>query len=260
MRVRTAAGLHGAHLHRPGEVTDVEDANAAEALGADVVVDTLEPAVYAAARFFHGHDEEFAYDRNVALPARAHDGTHQFEHAVVLQPVDIEAVVASGDEDVAGKRHVRVREAEQRVAFVFFLGLLLGLFTVLAGRFFGFRFLGLVGLRLQPGRRQLGGVARIEEARGLGEGSHEFQVPDRLAGVVESGREPGARVVRQADKQHVHAFDLGALAVGDLVYELEQHRVVRGTGLLEQLLDHRDRALVVRDHQLEEQAVEVGGV
>ncbi len=58
----------------------------------------------------------------------------------------------------------------------------------------------------------------------------------------------------------MHALDLGLLVVGDVVRELEQHRVVGRTGLLLQVLHHPHGTLVMRDHQRKEQPVEVGSL
>src|SRR6185295_11548897 len=69
VRVRPAAGLHLPDLARAREVGDVEDAQAAEALLAYVLAHALAPAVDAAARLLHRHDQEIADDRYVALAA-----------------------------------------------------------------------------------------------------------------------------------------------------------------------------------------------
>ncbi len=112
MRVRAAAGLYGADLARTLEIADVEDAQPAEALGADVLTDALQAAVQPAAGFLDGHDQEVADEGHVALSARTNDRTHQLRHAVRVQPVDVEAVVVAGDQHVAGEGHVGVGKAQ----------------------------------------------------------------------------------------------------------------------------------------------------
>ena len=79
---------------------------------------------------------------------------------------------------------------------------------------------------------------------------------ERLAGVPEAGSQRRPRVGGERDQERVHALDLGGLVVDDVGGEFEQHRVVGRARLLEQLLDHRHRALVMGDHQLQEQPVE----
>ena len=53
MGVRAAAGLDRAHLYRPGQVADIEDANPAEPVIADVLGDALESAVEPSTGLFH---------------------------------------------------------------------------------------------------------------------------------------------------------------------------------------------------------------
>ena len=84
VRVRAAAGLDRADLHRPGQVADVEDAQPAESLGADVLAHALEPAVEPAAGLFDRHDQQVADDRDVALPARADHRAEQLRPPVLL--------------------------------------------------------------------------------------------------------------------------------------------------------------------------------
>ncbi len=71
VRVRAAAGLHRRYLARLVEVGDVEDAHAAEALGAHGVVHALPAAVHPPARLLHRHEQQVAVDGHVALPAGA---------------------------------------------------------------------------------------------------------------------------------------------------------------------------------------------
>ena len=53
----------------------------------------------------------------------------------------------------------------------------------------------------------------------------------------------------------MHALDLLTLIVGDVVGKFKQCRVIGGPRLFSQILDHVERALVVRDHQSQELAV-----
>ncbi len=257
VRVRAAAGLDRADLHRPCQVADVEDAKPAEALGADVLVDALEPAIEPPSGLLDRHDQQVADDGDVALPARADHRAEQLRHSALGQPVDVEAVVAAGHHHVAGEGHVGVGETQQRRALVVLVLLFLRILGILRHRVRRFLPGGLFLRRLQVFRRQLGRVAWVKETGRLGERGHEFQVLDRHAGVIEPGLESRARVGGQPDQERVHALDLGGLVVGDVRGELEQHRIVGRAGLFEQLLDHRHRALVVGDHQRQEQPVEV---
>ena len=58
----------------------------------------------------------------------------------------------------------------------------------------------------------------------------------------------------------MHAFDFGGLVVDDVGRKLVQHRIVCRARLLPQFFDHCYRAFVVRDHQLQEQPVEISAV
>ena len=104
--------MHGTDLHRPRKVADIENADAPEAFGADILGDTLESAVDPAAGLFHGHDEQIADNRHVALATGADNGAHQGRDTVVLKAVDVEAVIAACNEDVAGKCHVGIGKTE----------------------------------------------------------------------------------------------------------------------------------------------------
>src|SRR5207302_65221 len=77
VRVRTAACLDRRDLLGITNVTDVEDADAAETLGADRLLNALDAAVDPAADLLNGHEQQIAVDRHVALPARADDGGQQ---------------------------------------------------------------------------------------------------------------------------------------------------------------------------------------
>src|SRR5688572_2782674 len=118
MRVRAAARLHLADLYRPSGIREVEDADASEALGCSLDGRALEPAVDAAARLLDRHDQEVADDRDVALAAGANDRRQKLRRLTAGQAIDVEAVIAAGDHDVALKGHIRVRERQQRRARV----------------------------------------------------------------------------------------------------------------------------------------------
>ena len=104
--------------------------------------------------------------------------------------------------------------------------------------------------------RQPGRVLRVEESGRSWQRACELHIHDYLARIIDSRGEPGTGVIRQRYEQHIHALDLGALVVGDTRSEFEQHRVVRGTGLLHEFCDHCYCAFVMRDHQAQEQFVE----
>ena len=110
--MRSPAGLHGGHLFRLAHVADVEDADAAEALGADRLLNALRSAVEPAPRLFHRHDQQVAVDRHVSLAARAHHGGDEPGLPRILDVVGIEPVKAAEEEMVPLEREVREREAE----------------------------------------------------------------------------------------------------------------------------------------------------
>ena len=116
MGVGTAAGLDRAYLYRPGQIADVEDADPAEPLVADVSGDALEPAVEPAAGLLHRHDQQVADDRDVTLPTRAHNGADLLRQAPFVQPIDVEPVVTAGKHYVVPEGHVGVAEIQQRRA------------------------------------------------------------------------------------------------------------------------------------------------
>ena len=236
MGVRAAAGLDRAYLHRPAEVADVEQAKSAKPVVAHVLGNAFEPAVEPPPDLLHRHDQEIADDRDVALPARAYHGTELPRQASFDQPIDIETVVAAGNHDIVPEGHVGVGKTQQRSAVPFLV--VFGVFGVLAVSdtciFHIFAVFGrfavpgcIASLLLRALRRQLAWILRVVEAWRFGQRSHEFQVHQHLAGIVEPGRETGARVVGQRDEQCVHPLDFRGLIVGDVRRELEQHRVVR---------------------------------
>ena len=84
MRVRAATGLHLTHLHRPCQVTDINNAQPAETLRANVFAHAAEPAIDPRPCFLHRHEQQVADDGDIALPARADNRAEQFRHAVFL--------------------------------------------------------------------------------------------------------------------------------------------------------------------------------
>jgi hypothetical protein len=70
--VRAAARLYRGNLFRLPEIADVEDSDAAKSLRADALLDATSSAIDAPARLFHGHDQQMAVHRYIALTARAH--------------------------------------------------------------------------------------------------------------------------------------------------------------------------------------------
>jgi hypothetical protein len=262
MRMGSAARLHGADLPRVAEVADVEDADAAETLLARRRADALQAAIQPAARLLDRHDQQIAGDRDVALPARTDDRAHELGRTPAADVVDVEAVIVAGDEHLAGEHEIGIGEVQQarpRLGFVVFFGatslVAAGVFPEL---FELFRELGLV---LEPRRLALHaparGIARIEKAGRLRQRKNHIEISHGLARVAKSGLQRDPRIRRQAREHGVHALDFAALVGRDVGRELVEHGVLRGSGLLEQLLDHRQRPSVVRDHELEKQRVEI---
>ena len=112
MRVRAAAGLNRGDLLGLGEVGDVENANAAESLGADRRLNTLGAAIDSAARLFDRHEQQVAVDRDVALPARTHDRGEQPRPPRILDVIGVEAVEVAEEHVRAAEGEIGVREIE----------------------------------------------------------------------------------------------------------------------------------------------------
>jgi hypothetical protein len=127
--------LHGGDLLRIGEVADIEDANAAEAVGAGrwrgpahagglsvfgrrrrgrrwrwrVTLRqryALRAAIDAAIDGFRRHEQQVPVHRDVALPARAQHGRPEFDLHRIIDVVEIDAVVVAYEEEVAGEGQV----------------------------------------------------------------------------------------------------------------------------------------------------------
>ena len=114
MRMRAATGLYLSDLPRATQVTDVKDADTAEALFTDVLGDALQATVDATARLLYRHDQQVAGDGYVTLPTRANDRTEVLRNTVRIELVNVETVVAAGNHLVIRKCHVSIRETEER--------------------------------------------------------------------------------------------------------------------------------------------------
>ena len=112
VRVRSAARLHGRDLDRSGEVRDVEDADAAEALRVDGAGRTLRTAIDPPARLLDRHEEQVLVDGHLALPARADDRRHDLRVGRIGDVVDLEAVEVSDEGVVALEGEIGVDERE----------------------------------------------------------------------------------------------------------------------------------------------------
>ncbi len=186
--VRSPAGLYRGDLLRHAHVGDVEDADAAETLGAHRLVDALDSAVEAAPGLFHRHEQQVPEDGHVALAAGADHGDQVLRRRRVLDVVGIEPVEIADEEPVPAEREVRVREVQEaRPPGVFGRILLLRLFLLLL--------LFLLGLPLR--RHGLtAGCFGIEEACRFGNGHDQLQVARRHSGVLEAGLESDAGIGR----------------------------------------------------------------
>src|SRR5215213_10395772 len=71
-------------------------------------------------------------------------------------------------------------------------------------------------------------------------------------------RSPRPGTESECGEHLLHPHDLGRLIGADVRGQLEYALLLRGAGRVEQLLHHRHGALVVLDHEAEEQAVELG--
>ena len=113
----------------------------------------------------------------------------------------------------------------------------------------------LAALRALGGGRSAG-LAGSKKPAGRGSDASLTRLEIASPALAIAGLQIDARVAEEGVAQRVHALDLGGLLVADVGDELVQHRVERRAGLLEQRLDHVDRAAMVGDHQIEELAVE----
>jgi len=168
----------------PRQVADVEDADAAEALGVDLALGVADAAIQPGAVLLDRHEQQIPVHRDVALTARADHRQHQLRRAVTAHVIGVEAVEIADEQPPVRHRHVAVGEGQRTVAR--------------ARR--GLRRAGRDGRR--PGSRRLGLLAgrRGENGLGIEEAGRrphrmlQREVRDRLSGVVQPGRQGGADV------------------------------------------------------------------
>ena len=121
--------------------------------------------------------------------------------------------------------------------------------------FAGRRLRGLGGL-LASTHRPAGRVLGIEEAHRLRQRHDEFHVQRNLFRIIEARREADSGVGRESRQHRVHAVDLGALVGIDVRGELVEDRILSGSRLLEEVVDHLERTFVMLDHEFEKQRIE----
>ena len=141
--VRSAAALHGGDLFGIREVADIENADAAETVGAGRAAgasararrgapgapaapaaageaagditggqrDALGAAIDASVHGFGRHEEQMAVDRDVALSAGADQRSAQLDLRRVIDVVEIDAVVVADEEMIAAEGEVGIRGA-----------------------------------------------------------------------------------------------------------------------------------------------------
>ena len=114
--MRSTAGLDGGDLARLLEVADVEDADAAEPLGAHRCLDALGAAVNPAARLLDGHEHQVAVDGQVALPARTRHRDAQLRLPRILDVVEVETVEVAEIEVRPFERQIGIREVQTEPA------------------------------------------------------------------------------------------------------------------------------------------------
>jgi len=159
-------------------------------------------------------------------------------------------VITAGDQLVTGESHVGIGEAQERRPFA----PLRVVHTLAVVFLFGI----IIRIRRRYCRRQSCRVLRIEESGWFRQHSDQLEVHDGLAGIHETRRKSGTGVGGQIDQHCIHALDFGCLIVRHVVGELEQHRIVCRTRLLQQFLDHLHRALMMINHQGQKQAIKIG--
>ena len=108
VRVRAAARLDVRDVLRIRDVGDVEDADAAQPIGAHRVPHALPAAVEPAAEALARDEEQIPVDGDVALRCRAVERLRQLRAGRVRDVPDLEAVVVALDRVVAGEREVGV--------------------------------------------------------------------------------------------------------------------------------------------------------
>ena len=126
-------------------------------------------------------------DRDVALPAGAHDRRTQLGLCRALDVVGGEAVEAAHEDMVATEREIGVREAQH-----------VGLRETGRRRRrvgIGWRLWGQVGIAFRRNRRAARRLG-IEEALGLGQARDPFHASGRFTGVSQACLEADARIGR----------------------------------------------------------------
>ncbi len=83
------------------------------------------------------------------------------------------------------------------------------------------------------------------------------QIADRFLRIEQPASQQGARIVRQRGQRHLHPVNLGLLIGVNLGGEIIQHRIAGSARQFEQVFHHRQRALVVDNHHLQEQPVKL---
>ena len=106
--VRSTARLHGGHLFRFPKIADVEDSDAAKSLGADSLLDATGSAIDAPSRLLHGHDQQVAVHRHIALATGTHHRGEQPRLRPVLDVVGIESLEVSDEQQIPAEREIRV--------------------------------------------------------------------------------------------------------------------------------------------------------
>ena len=186
VRVRSAAGLNRGHLLRVFHVADVEDADAAESLGADGRLHALEAAIEPAARLLDRHEQQVAVDRHVALSAGADHRREQPRPPRILDVVGVEAVVVADDRVGALEGEVGVGESTTRAAAA--LGGV-ALFGAAGGAFSAG---GVAGWRLRQGRPRRPAPLDRRSPSGFG----RFASSSMLRAATPASRNPAFRPTR----------------------------------------------------------------
>ena len=96
---------------------------------------------------------------------------------------------------------------------------------------------------------QFSGVGGVIEPRRLGEHRDFAEIPDRLFGIVQTGREMARGSSERLSNKTVHELNFLGLVVGDIRCELKERWVIGGTRLFHERFDHIDSAFMVRNHQ-----------
>ena len=150
--------------------------------------DALRAAIDAAVHGLGRHKEQVAIDRDIALSARTHQRSAQFDLARVIDVVEVDAVIVAHEEMVADEGEVGVDCA----------GVDRGTAAAAAT---ARRARGMAGGGGGGGR----GVGVGRESRGLLQTGDFLQSEDRLAGVEQAGLEANAGIVRAGARVGINA-------------------------------------------------------